>query len=193
MARLLKEHGITASADEDADATGRGVAMPRVVMHEPRSGFHHPVRPDDIRKVLEHAGPTARYGLRLVELARQPDGGGSALAFGALVGPGHVRLFEQQAEAVVTGALPPADRGWLTEGGAQVEVLGGGVQTRVVWPGDSLRRFVMLWVLPHELGHHVVQHNRGKRPVRVLRTREHELTAELFAVRFREDWFEEEA
>ena len=54
--------------------------------------------------------------------------------------------------------------------------------TLVDWPKDTLRRFMQEKVLLHELGHHVLQHHKGKRPVRVARTRDHE----SFAARFTE-------
>jgi hypothetical protein len=36
-------------------------------------------------------------------------------------------------------------------------------------------------VLLHEIGHHVLQHHTGKRPVRIARTRDHEAFAAAFA------------
>jgi Zn-dependent peptidase ImmA (M78 family) len=41
-------------------------------------------------------------------------------------------------------------------------------------------------VLAHELGHHVLQHERRLRGERAARTREHEARAEVVATRLRE-------
>jgi Zn-dependent peptidase ImmA (M78 family) len=41
-------------------------------------------------------------------------------------------------------------------------------------------------VLMHEVGHHVIQQYKGKRPARVARTKDHEALAERFAARCRE-------
>jgi hypothetical protein len=55
----------------------------------------------------------------------------------------------------------------------------------VSWPGDTLRRFMLGHVLAHELGHHVLQHERRLRGERAARTRDHEARADLIAARFR--------
>jgi Zn-dependent peptidase ImmA (M78 family) len=40
-------------------------------------------------------------------------------------------------------------------------------------------------ILLHELGHHVLQHEKGKRPERIARTRDHEAFARRFARQLR--------
>lgn len=55
----------------------------------------------------------------------------------------------------------------------------------ITWPGDSLREFMLFDVLMHEVGHHWLQQYKGKRPARVVRTREHEAFADEFARRCR--------
>ena len=57
--------------------------------------------------------------------------------------------------------------------------------TQVTWQPEELRRFFLLDVLLHELGHHRVQHEAGKRSVRTRRTADHEATAAAWAVRWR--------
>jgi len=54
-------------------------------------------------------------------------------------------------------------------------------ETLVDWPQDTLWRFMLEEVLLHELGHHVLQHHKGKRPERIARTRDHEAFAARFA------------
>jgi hypothetical protein len=43
-------------------------------------------------------------------------------------------------------------------------------------------------VLLHEIGHHVLQHGKGKRLVRIARTRDHEAFATRFADLYRAAW-----
>src|SRR5438093_554593 len=76
--------------------------------------------------------------------------------------------------------LPAAERARLQEAGADIERDG-----IVSWPGTTLRRFMLAYVLAHELGHHVLQHERRLRGERAARTREHEARAEAIARRLR--------
>jgi Zn-dependent peptidase ImmA (M78 family) len=46
-------------------------------------------------------------------------------------------------------------------------------------------------VLMHEVGHHLIQHHKGKRQARVARTRDHEAFADAFARRWREVWLQD--
>ncbi len=56
-------------------------------------------------------------------------------------------------------------------------------KTTVEWPGNSLRDFYLIEVLSHELGHHLLQHNAGKRTAQVRRRRDHERFADLHSRR----------
>ena len=69
----------------------------------------------------------------------------------------------------------------LERAGAVVTRLTDVGATLVDWPQDTLRRFMLEHALLHELGHHVLQHYKGKRPLRVARTRDHEAFAARFA------------
>jgi hypothetical protein len=150
-------------------------------MRRPAPGRHHPASAADVRAALSAFGAEAYYGLRLVELVpalpvnQRP-------AFGRLAGPGHVVLYDQPPSPWRLGAsLPEDERAWLASGGADVAVAGV-----VGWPGDSLRRFMLGHVLAHELGHHMLQHERRLRAERAARTRDHEARAEVIAARLRE-------
>jgi hypothetical protein len=57
----------------------------------------------------------------------------------------------------------------------------------VHWPEGSLRAFFLFDVLLHELGHHRVQHEKGKRAARTRRTSDHEQAASVWAARWRAD------
>jgi hypothetical protein len=63
---------------------------------------------------------------------------------------------------------------------------GGGVA--IHWSDAALRDFLLLDVLLHEIGHHVLQHESRKPAVRGARTRDHEAFADRFARRWRERW-----
>ena len=70
---------------------------------------------------------------------------------------------------------------------ARLRIAGAIVDTEgvVVWPGDSLRRFMLGYVLAHELGHHALQHERRLLGARGARTRDHEARADAIAKRLR--------
>jgi hypothetical protein len=90
-------------------------------------------------------------------------------------------LYDQAASPWRLGfGLAPAARARLIEAGAELDEEGV-----VAWPGDTLRRFMLGYVLAHELGHHVLQHERRLRGERATRTREHEARAEAIAAQLR--------
>jgi hypothetical protein len=100
---------------------------------------------------------------------------------GRLAGPGYVMLFDQPRSPWLLGATVPArERDWLASAGADLTVPGV-----VTWPGNSLRRFMLGYVLAHEVGHHVLQHERRLRGQRGARTRDHEARAEVIAAALR--------
>jgi hypothetical protein len=159
-----------------------GGSVPRVRGTRPAAGLMRPAESADVRRVLALLGPQATYGLRAVQLG----GGGShdgRMVFGCLLVPGLIRLYDQPPPPWrITGALTWADQARLERAGAIVHAGLGRVE--VHWPGGSLRSFWLLDVLLHELGHHRVQHEQGKRPARTLRTRDHEAAAGMWAQRW---------
>ncbi len=125
-------------------------------------------------------GGEAYYGVELVELVPAPVLS-ERLPLGRLVAPGRIVLYDQAPSPWRLGfALPPAERARLRAAGAVLEQQGV-----VSWPGDTLRRFMLLHVLAHELGHHALQHERRLRGERAARTREHEARAEAIASELR--------
>ncbi len=166
---------------------GSHTIRPRVILRKPNPGFHHPAGKGEIIRFLDSIGPIALYGLRSVELARVPlmTGRGS-LVFGRYEAPGRILLFEQaELPWRLPGILRPADTNRFKRFGATVTIQPAPQITAVEWPKDSLKRFMLEGVLLHELGHHVLQQYKGKRPVRTARTRDHEAAAERFASRQR--------
>jgi hypothetical protein len=147
----------------------------------PSRGRHHPASAADVRDALATFGEEAYYGLESVELVPAPPAGGRLL-FGELVGPGQIRLYDQPVPPWrLPYALSEDERAELQKAGADLSEDGV-----VSWPADSLRRFMLGHVLAHELGHHVLQHERRLRGERAARTREHEARAEVVATRLRE-------
>jgi hypothetical protein len=136
-------------------------------------------------RTLRFFGERCTYGLQSIELVRGEEAlAGSRLQFGRLLVPGRIIMYDQPVSPwVLAGRLPAGEEERLRLAGARVEE--EGVQTVVAWSGDSLRDFTLFDVLMHEVGHHLIQQYKGKRPVRVVRTRDHEAFAARFARRCR--------
>ncbi len=179
--RALKELGL----GPPTPASPRAPAdwpLPRIIRRRPRPSFFHPVDIADVAALLRRLGPTSCYGLRSIELRQGSPGGGWLL--GRLQVPGRVILFDQPPRPWLVSA-PDSELRRFAEAGAQVEPLGSGEAVRVLWPEGALRAFMLHDVLLHELGHHLLQHHKGKRLARVTRRLDHERTAERHAGRLR--------
>jgi hypothetical protein len=158
----------------------------RVSARPARPGFVHPAGAADVRRALEFFGAAATYGLRGVELRQRPPGAGP-LAVAALRVPGIVLLFEQpEPPWVLPGPLTGEAAARLRRAGALVT--GGAAATRVDWPGATLRDFVLLDGLMHEIGHHTIQHAANRRRAAAMRTADHERRADAHAARARAAW-----
>lgn len=172
-----------------AAGAGRPV-RPRVIAQRPAPGFHHPASRDDVLTILEGVGPEAMYGIRSVELCRGPAWMLGALpAFGRLCVPGRIQLYALPVSPWrLSGMLVKHDAGLLAKAGAVVTAHDAVGVTLVEWPGDALRQFMLFDVLLHEVGHHILQHHKGKRLARIARTRDHEAFAERFVAKCRAAW-----
>jgi hypothetical protein len=94
---------------------------------------------------------------------------------------GNIVLFDLPVPPwSMRGHLSSADEQRISTCGGIVDHLEAGLRTVVHWPGDSLRDFVVLHGLIHEMAHHVIQQYTGKRVARVRRTQDHERFAERF-------------
>ena len=184
VARLLKELGVDGG---DAAAKAAREARTAVNVTRPRPGFHHPASAADIRSVLEFFGPIVRYGIRSIELRQRGDSV-ATIKIAELRNPGVVRLFEQPLGIWrIPGQLTPSTASQLLEAGARFDETP--ITTLVEWPDPvDLRDFVLFDGLLHEIGHHLIQHHTGKRSARVMRTRDHELQAAVFAKSCRQTW-----
>lgn len=90
---------------------------------------------------------------------------------------------------MVLDTLTEDQEGKLRNAGARVECQPIGAATTISWPGQTLRDFMLFEVLMHEIRHHVIQQYKGKRTVRVVRTRDHEAAADRFAARCRAEYY----
>jgi hypothetical protein len=161
--------------------------LPRVIVQRPRSGYSHPASRTEILRLLRFFGEECTYGLRTIELLQggRASRGGSLL-LGTLVVPGRIVLYDQPPSPwLLPGSLSAAEQRRLRRAGAKVEMVNEASQAIVSWPGDTLRDFMLFDVLMHEIGHHLLQHYKGKRRERVARTGDHEAFANRFAVRCR--------
>jgi hypothetical protein len=187
ISRALKELGLV------VDATGRGAPaaedypLPRLIVKRPRRGHYHPLTRSDATEALRFFGEPCVYGVRSISLVRRIEQHtADGILLGAYVTPGRVLLFDQPPSPWrLIGSLPATVTEKLRRAGAEIDTRDGGLLTIVTWPGDTLRTFVLFDGLMHEIGHHVLQHSKGKRAPRVLRTRDHEELADRFAQRCR--------
>ena len=159
----------------------------RIIIQPPRPEFHHPVGECELLELLNAVGPIARYGLHSIELARASvDASSSAVIFGRYCAPGRIILYEQPLPPWrLNGLLPSTILRRFERAGAIVTTLPALGATLLDWPEDTLRQFILEDIFLHELGHHVLQHYKGKRLARVARTRDHEAFANRFVEKHR--------
>jgi len=189
FARILKEAGIALESLDDEIAGAP--LMPRVSVSKSRAGFYHPAGKAEIKSVLEFFGARCFYGLQEIKLT-QGHGISSAgkIMLGRLQVPGTIVLYDQAIPPwTISGMLSPAGQAIMQRADAKISVLDNNVQTLVDWSDNALKNFMLFEGLMHEIGHHLIQQYTGKRSARVVRTRDHERFAELFATRCREAFF----
>lgn len=185
--RQLKELGISAvPSDAEQRSSWR---LPSITEKRPRPGHHHPATRTDVAETLRFFGEECAYGVRAIEL-RQGTSGVPGLELGRLMVPGRIVLYDQPVSSWrLPGRISEQERHRLLDAGAEIEDLDVGLI--IHWPEDSdgggtLKDFMLFDVLMHEIGHHLLQHHKGKRLVRVARTRDHEAFADAFARQCRE-------
>ncbi len=190
LGRVMKELGVPSSPAPWTPSLDTSLPLPRLHVQDPRRGRIHPATRADVLAVLEYFGAEATYGLRTIELARSRGDAVGGLLLGTLLVPGRIVLYDQPPSPwLLPGRLPTRQLERLEAAGAEVERTGCG-RTRVTWPGETLKEFMLLDVLLHEIGHHVLQHHKGKRRARIARTRDHEAYARAFAQRCRVRYLE---
>lgn len=133
--------------------------------------------------MLQFFGAHCIYGIRAIELVHgHACAQNATLTFGRLIVPGRILLHDQPLSPwVLPGQLSVRAAERMRGAGATVTLVGHGSQTIVAWPDDTLRDFMLFDVLMHEIGHHRIQQYKGNRSARVMRTRDHEASADHFA------------
>jgi len=190
---MLKEMGV-AFVSQDPDRLN-APTQPRIIIQHPRPGYLHALGKADVLEILDFVGAEANYGLRSITLSQQPAATATEHPlFGQLIVPGRIKLFEQPAPPWrLPGILQEKDAENMRRAGARLMIDHEVSATFVQWPGDSLRDYMIFEVLLHEIGHHILQHNTGKRTQRIARTRDHEAFARRYAGRCRVAWFDEKS
>lgn len=180
--RTIKDMGL-AVAPHSSSSFCHGKPACKIVEHAPSSGFHHPAAKAAVAGFLRNIEPVGLYGLRSIELVRLPDGG-VPLMFGRYETPGRIILFEQPLPPWrLPGRLKREDARRLRRAGAVINLQPGSSATLVEWSRHALEDFMLNDVLLHEVGHHVLQHNKGKRTIRIARSKDHEAFALQYAQR----------
>lgn len=186
--RASKELGIVVEGAPSQQPRASRFTVPRIRQSQAPRGWHYPVSRSDLERALRYLGPEVCYGLSGIDLLPPPDLALDRIHFGTLLPPGRIRLYALPCPPwTLQGALPEREFDRLAHAGASIEHSADGLNTVVDWPEQTLRDFVLFDVLPHELGHHLVQQYTGKRKDRVMRTRDHEAYADLFARRCEEE------
>ncbi len=181
--RALKELGVVVSASARTEKSDLEYSLPRILEMRPRAGHHHPASKTDVARALRFFGEECVYGLHAVELRQGAPG--EELSLGRLIVPGRIILYDQLPTPWRLRVVAAQDLDRLRTAGSLIEQLDGNA-ILAHWPGDSLRWFMLFDVLMHEVGHHLLQHHKGKRLARVARTSDHEAFAAAFARRCRE-------
>lgn len=178
--RQLKRAGLTLS--ESKESSGPSPKTLRIKEQRPRPGYAHPANSASIREFLKRGHEEWVYGLQSIELRQ---GAGSSSLFGEYRSPGLILLYDQALGPwSFRGRLKSADCQAFEEAGAVIEK--SPFETLVSWPRQALKQFMLNEVLLHEIGHHILQHHKGKRKVRIARARDHERFAHQYAVQKRE-------
>jgi hypothetical protein len=147
----------------------------------------HPIGRPEIVDALTYFGPLVAYGLRSIELRQSVGEQVGSLTLARLMVPGRIVLYEQpQSPWQIRGELSSSSRRRLERAGATVDASPS--VTHVDWPSDSLATLMLFDGLMHEIGHHLIQQHTGKREARVMRTADHERSAERFVSACRRAW-----
>jgi len=144
-----------------------------------RPGWLHAASRRDVLRFLRLLARICSTAFARSRWRRAPaEAGGTGLLFGRFVSIGRIELFEQPVPPwFVRGRLPTAETRRLLHAGASVRADNALGTTWIDWQPAALRKFFLREVLMHELGHHRLQHDKGKRPTRIARTRDHEAYA----------------
>jgi hypothetical protein len=151
-----------------------------IKVQKPLRGTMHPLTPRELRAFLAFLGPALRYGLKTICLRQDCALRNEGIVFAEYVVPGEIHLYSiPESPWRLPFLLHAEDRMAFENYGAQIERNLEREQTTVHWSADGLMRFALHEVVAHELGHHLLQHHKGKRKLTVCRRTDHERRAEL--------------
>ncbi len=167
------------SPDEGSCTDGLRILAQKALPH-----LVSPLHPREIRAFLHCLGPSAIYGLRMIRLRQECLLNSSGIVFAEYVVPGEICLYAVPASPWQFAFVPSrSDCEAFTRHGANVHVDESRRQTTVYWTPTDLKSYLLYEVLAHEIGHHVLQHNKGKRQAQIRRRFDHEACADLYSRR----------
>ena len=156
----------------------------RILAQKPLPHLVCPLHPQEIRAFLHCIGPSAVYGLRVIRLRQECLLNPSGIVFAEYVVPGEIHLYAVPASPwQFRFVLSRFDREAFIRHGASVHVDQSRSQTTVYWTPNGLKSYLLYEVLAHEIGHHILQHNKGKRQAQIRRRFDHEACADLYSRR----------
>jgi hypothetical protein len=147
-------------------------------------GIIQPLTAAAVRDLLERVGPEYWYGLREVRIAANGAGSPGSTALAEYRLPGTIIVYGVTSACWRIGGLVSMEAlAHMTECGARILHNPSPWATHICWTQDSLAAFYLRHVLPHELGHHRIQHRSGKPRRQRCRRADHEALARLYALR----------
>jgi hypothetical protein len=155
-----------------------GDVSPRTTIRIRRlqSGCVHPLSRAEIDHFLTLVGPENRYGLTEIVLRQECPWSVRRMLFGEYRPPGLILLYAVPAPPWQLDFLPEPQALAALARHCPGLVVERALQRLVVpWTMDALKRFLLLEVLAHELGHHLLHKRRGRHG----RVTDHEARAEL--------------
>lgn len=158
--------------------------QPRITTQRPLPGFVLPLQVSDTRRFLTRLGPASVYGLREVRLRQECLFGLRGVTFAEYILSGILDIYAVPASPWRLAFVPcAADLRTFRRYAAHVDVNETARRTAIRWEPNGLTNFFLYEVLAHEIGHHVLQQHKGKRPAQVCRRADHEACADIYARR----------
>lgn len=157
---------------EDKVEAGR---RPRILAAKSLPDLINPLQSREVRAFLAILGPAATYGLRAIRLRQECLFNQTNLVFGEYVVPQEIHLYAVPPSPWRLPFVPcRADLATFEYYASDLHVNTVRRQTCIVWEPDGLREFFLYVVLAHEIGHHLLQYQRGKRRAQNYRRADHE-------------------
>ncbi len=173
---------VTIAADTDAPVRLSG--GPRITTHKPLPDLVLPLCPSDVRRFFAILGPASLYGLRRVRLRQQCLFTPQGVTFAEYTLGGAIDIYAVPPSPWRLAFVPcDSDLRAFTRHAARLDVETTARRTTVWWEPDGLLAFFLFEVLAHEIGHHVLQRDRGRQSTPACRRADHEACADTYARR----------